>query len=79
MGLCNVSGIGGGAIDVILIMIFFSFPTKHAVAVSNLVILLGAILRFFYNFNDKNPNKPNVVLLDYSIVTTMMATTLAGS
>ena len=79
MGLCNVAGIGGGAIDVPIVMLFFRFSTKQAIALSNMIIFMGAVVRFIYNFNDKNPSKPGVVVVDYSIATVIMATTLVGN
>lgn len=79
MGLCNVAGIGGGAIDVPLVMLFFGFGIRQAIAIANMIIFMGAVVRFVYNFKERNPNKPHVVVVDYSLATIMMATTLAGS
>lgn len=79
MGLCNVAGIGGGAIDVPLVMLFFKFSIIEAIAVSNMIILMGAFTRFIYKWSEFNPNKPKVVLVDYSLATIMMPVTLAGS
>ena len=79
MGLCNVAGIGGGAIDVPLLMAFFFFGTKEAVALSNMIILFGAVTRFIYTINERNPDKPHAVMIDYSVATVMMATSLVGN
>ena len=79
MGLCNVAGIGGGAIDVPLVMLFFKFSIKEAIAISNMIILFGTLARYIYKWNDMNPNKPQVVLVDYSLATIMLPITLAGS
>jgi len=79
MGLCNVAGIGGGAIDVPILMLFFKFGTKQSIALSNMIIFMGTVARFVYNFKERNPNKPHVVVVDYSLATIMMATTLAGN
>jgi hypothetical protein len=79
MGLCTVAGIGGGGIAISLIIAFFNFTTKPAVAISSFSILLCTMMRFLYNFKTMHPEKPNVVLLDYSLATIMMPTTLAGS
>lgn len=40
---------------------------------------MGTVTRFIYYFNERNPNKPHVVVVDYSLATIMMATTLAGN
>lgn len=79
MGLCTVAGIGGGGIAISLIIAFFNFTTKEAVAISSLSILLCTTMRFFYNFKTMHPEKPGVILIDYSLATLMMPTTIAGS
>ena len=79
MGLCNVSGIGGGALDIPVVMLFFKYSLVEAIAITNLIIFFGAITRFVYNYNEKQPDKPHVVLVDYPLATIMMAITLAGS
>ena len=79
MGLCTVAGIGGGGIAISLIIAFFNFTTKPAVAISSLSILVCTTMRFFYNYKTMHPQKKGVVLVDYSLVTIMMPTTIAGS
>lgn len=58
MGLCNVAGIGGGAIDVPLVMLFFKFSINEAIAISNMIILMGTVARYIYKWREMNPNKP---------------------
>lgn len=79
MALCTVAGIGGGGIAISMLEAFFKFQTKPAVAVSSFSILVCTTMRFFYNFNTKHPQKPYMNVLDYSLATIMMPTTLAGS
>jgi len=79
LALCTVSGIGGGAIDFSMLIAFFKFETKPSVAISSFVILICTIMRFFYNFKVRNPEKPGMNVLDYSLASIMMPTTLAGS
>lgn len=79
MALCVVAGVGGGGIAVSLIIGFFKFTTKPAVALSSFSILLNAIMRYVYNFRTKHPTKPGMVLIDYSLASIMSPTTLAGS
>ena len=79
MGLCTVAGIGGGGIAISLIIAFFNFTTKPAVAISSLSILVCTMMRFFYNYKTMHPEKKGVILVDYSLVTIMMPTTIAGS
>jgi uncharacterized membrane protein YfcA len=79
MALCNIAGIGGGGIANPVLQIFFLFATKDAVAVSSFTILWCSIVRYFYNWKDKNPDKPGATMVDYSLATIMLPTTLAGS
>ena len=79
MALCTVAGIGGGGIAISMLIAFFKFDTKPAVAVSSFSILICTTMRFFYNFKTMNPEKPHMNVLDYSLAAIMMPTTLAGS
>lgn len=79
MALCVVAGIGGGGIAVALVIAFFKFTTKPAVAISSFSILVNAIMRYAYNWRTKHPSKHGMVLIDYSLATIMSPTTLAGS
>ena len=79
MALCVVAGIGGGGIAVALVIAFFKFSTKPAVAISSFSILVNAVMRYLYNWRTKHPSKHGMVLIDYSLATIMSPTTLAGS
>ena len=79
MALCTVAGIGGGGIAISMLIAFFKFDTKPAVAVSSFSILVCTTMRFFYNFKTMNPEKKHMNVLDYSLASIMMPTTLAGS
>jgi hypothetical protein len=59
--------------------VFFKFEVKEAIAISNLVILMSSVARYIYNFKATNPDKPHTVVVDYSLATIMISTTLAGS
>jgi len=79
MALCTVAGIGGGGIAISMLEAFFKFDTKPAVAISAFSILVCTTMRFFYNFATKHPQKKHMNVLDYSLASIMMPTTLAGS
>jgi len=79
MGLCNVAGIGGGAINQPIIQYFFKFEIKESIALSDMIILCGSLTRFIYTLRMKNPIKPKTPLVDYSLATIMISTALAGS
>lgn len=59
--------------------VFFKFQIKEAIALSSMVILCGAVARFCYCLRQRNPDKPHTVMVDYSLATIMISTTLAGS
>lgn len=78
IALCNAGGIGGGEIIVPIILIFFSFATKQAIALSNCCIFAGSLTRFIVNFRQKHPEK-DAKSIDYSIVMVMLPMVLLGS
>jgi len=77
--LSNIAGIGGGGISVPILMGMFNFDTKPAVAISSFAIFITTLASFIVNFRKMHPEKPNVVVIDYSLVTIMMPCTLAGA
>ena len=79
MLISNVAGIGGGGIAIPLAIYFFQFNIKPAIAVSSFAILLSTLTRFFYNFNERHPEKAGCVSIDYNMTTVMMPLTLLGS
>jgi uncharacterized membrane protein YfcA len=79
MALSNIAGIGGGGVAIPIIMATFVFTTKPAIAISSFSIFLTTLARFFMNFKERHPEKHNVVVIDYDLVTIMMPTTLAGA
>jgi uncharacterized membrane protein YfcA len=79
MALANVAGVGGGGVAIPLIMAFFHFKTKKAIAISSFTILCCTTARFILNFKEKHPEKPNVTVIDYGMTTVMMPATLVGA
>lgn len=79
MALSNIAGIGGGGVAVPLLICFFHLDTKEAIAVSSLNIAITTLTRFILNFHRKHPEKPNVSVIDYNILTIMMPTCMAGA
>ena len=79
MALSNIAGIGGGGIAVPVLIAFFYFTTKTAIAISSFSIFLTTLARFIMNFKERHPEKNNVVVIDYDLVCIMMPTNLAGA
>jgi len=79
MALSNIAGIGGGGIAVPVLIAFFYFSTKTAIAISSFSIFLTTLARFIMNFKERHPEKQNVVVIDYDLVCIMMPTNLAGA
>lgn len=75
--LANAAGVGGGGV-IVPIMMLFGFATKVCIALSNVIILIGAITRYVMNFNDSHPEK-KATTIDYGIVILMMPTIMIGS
>ena len=74
-----MAGIGGGGIAVPVLIAFFYFTTKTAIAISSFAIFLTTLASFIMNFKERHPEKNNVVVVDYDLVTIMMPTNLAGA
>jgi uncharacterized membrane protein YfcA len=79
MLLSNVAGIGGGGIAIPLAMYFFNLSMKPAIAISSFAIMLSTITRFIFNFNERHPEKPGCVSIDYGMTNVMMPLTMLGS
>ena len=78
IALANVGGIGGGGLIIPIIMAFFSFSTKEAIAISGFTIFTGSVARYIYAYNQRHPEK-DATMIDYGIVIVMMPLVLVGS
>jgi uncharacterized membrane protein YfcA len=58
---------------------FFKFEIKESIALSSFVIFMASVGRYFYSIRQRHPEKPHTVVVDYSLATIMISTTLAGS
>lgn len=52
---------------------------KKAIAISSFSIFVGTLTRFFYNWGERHPEKPNMGALDYGLSNVMMPLTLIGT
>ncbi|CDW86733.1 UNKNOWN [Stylonychia lemnae] len=76
--LCTIGGIGGGGAVVPLLMSFFKFETKEAIAISGFSIFVCSLTRFIFNFKQKHPQK-DVVAIDYGLASVMFPSVIFGS
>ena len=79
MLLANVAGIGGGGVAIPLAMTFFNLSLKPAVAISSFSICVATLARFFFNWNERHPEKPHMGSIDYGLTIVMMPLNLMGS
>ena len=79
MALCNIAGIGGGGVAIPMVMGFFDFEMKPAIAISSFSIMVTTMSRWFFNLGERHPEKPNSVSIDYGMTNIMMPLTLAGA
>lgn len=77
IGMANVGGIGGGGMTVPLVAICWGFSTKQSIAISGCTIFIGAIVRFFYSYDKKHPEK-KATQIDYGIVIVMLPLVVCG-
>ena len=78
MALSVMSGIGGGGIIVPLLIAFYQFGTKQAIAISGFTILLGSITRYFITLRERHPDK-DATAIEYALSNVMLPTVLTGS
>ena len=79
MLMSNVGGIGGGGVAIPLVMVFFNFSMKPAIAISSFSIMCSTLARFLFNFNERHPDKPECTSIDYGMTNVMMPLILIGS
>mmetsp|Transcript_17900 Transcript_17900/g.27680 ORF Transcript_17900/g.27680 Transcript_17900/m.27680 type:complete len:149 (-) Transcript_17900:946-1392(-) len=79
MLLSTVAGIGGGGVAIPLAMFFFNLSMKPAIAISSFSIMVTTISRWLFNINERHPEKPHCVCLDYGMASVMMPLTILGS
>ena len=73
-----MGGIGGGGAVVPFTMMFFSFTTKEAIAISGFSIFICSLARYIYTINDKHPEK-DAVIIDYGLASIMLPAVMMGS
>ena len=59
-------------------MLMFGFPTSVCVALSNVIIFVGSVTRFLFEFNTQHPEKKAKVI-DYGISILMLPAVMIGS
>ena len=78
MMLCTIGGIGGGGAVVPLLMSFFKFETKEAIAISGFSIFVCSLTRYIFNYRQKHPFK-DAVVIDYGLASIMFPSVTIGS
>lgn len=78
IALCNAAGIGGGGIVVTIGISLMMLSAKESVAMSNVTISFGCIVRYIKTFKNKHPLK-DATSIDYGIVTCMLPLVMLGT
>mmetsp|Transcript_106314 Transcript_106314/g.328286 ORF Transcript_106314/g.328286 Transcript_106314/m.328286 type:complete len:451 (-) Transcript_106314:305-1657(-) len=78
-GISLAAGVGGGGMFVPLLMMFLSFNAKIATALSQSMLLGGAMAAFLYNLDHSHPKAPARPLVDFQLACLMGATLMSGS
>lgn len=60
--LSNIAGNSGGGVVLFVAQIFYGFSVKSSVGISVSINGAGSVARYFINWNQRNPKKPNLVL-----------------
>jgi len=78
MAMANIGGITGGGLTVPLLITFWHFQMKEAIAISGFQSLVVALVRYIYSRNYRHPEK-NTTHIDYGLVIVMLPLALMGS
>lgn len=74
----NIAGVGGAGMIVPVLLLGFSLEILQASALSNFLICVGFILRFYFNYYDRHPTK-NKPVIDYDTASLMLPASLLGT
>ena len=81
--LSTAAGIGGGSFMIAIMLGFFNFETKGAIAMSNGIMFLNSLAITIMVFGDKHPIEKHKPLIDMNLalvfITPMMAGAVFGS
>ncbi|GKY96259.1 hypothetical protein MPSEU_000585600 [Mayamaea pseudoterrestris] len=72
-------GIGGGGILVPVYTLVLQFPVKHAIPLTAMTVLGGALANNFANLSKRHPIQPNRSLIDWDVILMLEPTTIAGA
>jgi uncharacterized membrane protein YfcA len=62
----NAGGVGGGGLNIAILILIFRFDTYEAIPISKISIFLGAIFSFIFNLQLKHPYR-KAIAIDYNI------------
>jgi uncharacterized membrane protein YfcA len=78
VGFANAGGIGGGALLMPIIIIFFDTDVAVASPISNFCIFLSSLMRFIINFKQTHPERTKV-MQNYDIAVLFTPLLMVGS
>jgi uncharacterized membrane protein YfcA len=73
------AGVGGGGLNVPLLMLVLSFDAHVATAMSQAMLTGGALAAFIYNFHGAHPTRPQRPLINYELAGLIGASVVAGA
>ena len=75
-----VGGVGGGIILLPMLIGFFHFGTKEAIALCAAIVTESAFIRFvFFSAHAPHPERPNATEIDYNLVRIAFPVFMIGS
>jgi len=77
--MSNSAGLSGGGGGVPIMLIFFNFTMTQAVPASAFVAVCATTFRFYINFKERHPRKPERVRINYEIIMLAMPSVFLGS
>lgn len=77
--IASGGGIGGGGILVPILILIMNFTTKHAIPISNVTVVGGAIANVLYCIKKRHPAYHNKTLIDWDLIIIMEPITILGA
>lgn len=77
--LANSGGIGGGGLNVPLMVLLLQLDIKEAVPIGNFLGLIAAVIRFIINFKQRHTSRPHRLSIDYEMICMTMPLNYLGT
>lgn len=79
IALSNAGGLSGAGSNIPIMLIFFDLNMNEAVPISAFVAVSATLFRFYLNYNQRHPKRPERICINYEVVEITMPSVFFGS